>query len=399
MCLFFVAPALPLFPYFWLDNVNWGWTPELISAISNKMNAEIASIISIGGAGIALGLQTSHSKLNLRLFSVSNYHANFRAFVLLTILALLLSEMSASVNFIFFGTYGGASLNTLATKINFPAAYLVSYAIIIALFCDAFFEKNPAVGEKKLRLSKLTLFYILIFTQILRGDREILGLLIALSIFYLATFDVERFGKLKFKKILKKMIIYASLGCLALLAIGILRFTLSYGIFGLNNLFKANPWIMALTSFPAYFASDIAGTYVYGKTYIQYVLSLPPGIITASLGVSRAIESNNNIATHLVETGLTSGGCHVALVMHSNFGILGVAVVSYIYSFLGSLVERKALKGSFAYIMLWLNIIAAIPIWFWYGEMTVIRAIMASIIVVYIFRLTLIRKHRAFQIA
>ena len=85
--------------------------------------------------------------------------------------------------------------------------------------------------------------------------------------------------------------------------------------------------------------------------------------------------------------------------MHSNFGIFGVAIVSYIYSAGGTLIERKALKGSFSYVMLWLNIIAAIPIWFWYGEMTVIRAVMASIIVFYLFRLAVIRKSRAYQIA
>jgi hypothetical protein len=191
---------------------------------------------------------------------------------------------------------------------------------------------------------------------------------------------------------LKQMTRYAFVGVFFLLAIGILRFTISYGIFDLSNLFGANPWIMALTSFAAFFNSDEANVLLLGETYVQYFLSLPPGFLTDLVGIERAISSSNNLAARLVDTGMTSGGAHVGLVSLSNFGPVGVFLVMMVYSWVGRALEDIAFKGSILCSLIWLNLIGSVPIWFWYGEMSAIRALMAAVISFLIFKLSVVKR-------
>ena len=119
---------------------------------------------------------------------------------------------------------------------------------------------------------------------------------------------------------------------------------------------------------------------------------MPPGFLTDLFGIDRAITSSNNLAARLVDTGMTSGGAHVGLVSLSNFGPAGVFFVMMLYSYVARALEDSSFKGSILCSLIWLNLIGSVPIWFWYGEMSGIRALMAAVISFLIFKLSVVKR-------
>ncbi|NQW58674.1 MAG: hypothetical protein HQ456_08200 [Polynucleobacter sp.] len=398
MIAFFAAPAIPLFSYFIFNEVNWGWTPQMVAAINYFLNWKIAIIISVGCLGFYFGSLIFFYKLNYSNGISSHYNPlSLMGFKLLLLAAILLSYMSSPNATIFSGEYGGDQLNSLALSINFPAAYLVSYSIFIALAIDL--GKDYTVNSLiKTRHLSLSIGFVAVFLQLIRGDREIFGLFIALMVLYIVTPIWSSGSKIHIKKILKlrlvKFLTFLIFAIIFLLGLGILRFTVSYGIYDLSDLFKANPWIMALTSFPAFFSSYQGENLLYGETYYQYFSSIIPTFFTSLFDFQRLIHSNSNLAASLVETGITSGGAHLALVALNNFGIFGVFFVMTMYGCIARNIEAHALKTRGLSIFVWLNLIAVVPIWFWYGEMAAIRAVMAAILSFGLINLTLFKRRR-----
>lgn len=399
MMVFFAAPVLPLMLYFINDEINWGWTPELIAVIDYDLNWKIAISIAVGCTGLLIGSLISSSKLvnNIKVTPAYNPLSMF-GFKSLSLVAILLSYMSAPTGSIFAGEYGGDQLNTIALAINFPAAYLLSYSVFIALAIDLVKDRTANVSLKTKYLA-LSIGYVAIFLQFMRGDREIVGLFIALMVLYIISPSWGAGSKLELRGIVKARFVrclkISGVGVIFLLALGILRFSVSYGVYDLSNLFQANPWVMALTSFAAFFSSEESEKLVYGETYIQYLLSLPPGFITNIFDIKRSIEADSNLAARLVDTGMTSGGAHVGLVGLQNFGMLGLFVIMMIYGGLARLIETHAIRTRGISVFVWLNLIAAVPIWFWYGEMTAIRAIMGAIIAYGLITLSILKRRRS----
>lgn len=398
MLVFFTAPIIPLLPYLANDYVNWGWLPNLRNAINYDLNWRIAMTISVGSLGLLCGSLLHSSGAIYMKKSILVYNPlNMKAFIFFCFFAIFLSYLSAPNSMIFSTEYGGEQLNSIALAIKFPAAYLVSYTVFIALAIDLMKDKTTNSKVKIVFLS-MSVTYVALFLQLLRGDREIFGLFIALMVLYICRVAFEDLAHWQIKKIIRRRlfrcIFLATICIILLLAVGIFRFSASHGVFNWSKLFHTNPWIMSLTSFAAFFSSDYSEQLLYGKTYLNYIKSLPPGIITNLLGVERSIEANNNLATKLVETGLTSGGAHVALVSLQNFGIFGLFFIMAIYGAFARLIENYAIRKRGLGMLVWLNLICVIPIWFWYGEMAAIRAVMAAIIIFGLFKISLFRlKH------
>lgn len=393
---FFSAPFIPLYGYLVFSDYTWGWTPEILAAINQSVNFKIASVGAMGAlgfvTGIALSIRAWEKPRDEMILSRRFSRAGFLWGI---IISLALSWLSAPSDDIFQGNYGGDKLYTLAVALNFPGAYLFSYAIILGLYLDAEHDLSDA-RRWKFRCLILEIAFIAIYLQFLRGDREILGLFIALGLLYLTRTirytGTDKANLCAYKKKRNRVLVICVIGVFLLLAIGVLRFTLSEGIFDLSHIFFASPWVMALLSLLAFFGTGMDNELIYGKTYVEYFLSLPPGIITNALGLVRAIEPGQNLAVDLVTTGLTSGGAHVVLPSLRNFGLPGVYFIMMIYSYLSSTLEKKALNGRSWAVILWLNVVAVVPIWFWYGEMAGIRGVMAGIIVFFLMRLSLLKR-------
>jgi hypothetical protein len=65
-----------------------------------------------------------------------------------------------------------------------------------------------------------------------------------------------------------------------------------------------------------------------------------------------------------------------------------------IYGGLARVIETNAIRNRGLSLIVWMNLIAAVPIWFWYGEMTAIRAIMGAILSYGLIKLSILKRGR-----
>src|SRR5438132_12738761 len=162
---------------------------------------------------------------------------------------------------------------------------------------------RPAARRwKQLAVLGTTLF-ILIFLQLLRGDREIVGLLAALAILYVTEPMHSRAGRVG-SRAWRRMLglaLPSLVLVVILIAVGAARYELSGGdVSAAGELlavgFAHSTWTAVLLTNLAMAAQLQDGRieYLYGETYIQYILSLAPGIVTHYLGFERPIEAKNN---------------------------------------------------------------------------------------------------------
>jgi hypothetical protein len=113
----------------------------------------------------------------------------------------------------------------------------------------------------------------------------------------------------------------------------------------------------------------------WGRTYLQYVLSLPPGFITRALGVERPIETDRG--PNFWFTDISAGGVHVVTVPFRNLLAPGAFVVLLLY---GYLIARSEIAGqrSFWLARLWYGSMFVVSAqWFWYGDIVFIREVMS----------------------
>ena len=76
---------------------------------------------------------------------------------------------------------------SVADKLNFGAAYMVSYLIFALLFMDTERESQVGVRAAKGWVLAAAAAYVVIFLQLLRGDRESSGMLAAFAALYLTS--------------------------------------------------------------------------------------------------------------------------------------------------------------------------------------------------------------------
>jgi hypothetical protein len=168
-----------------------------------------------------------------------------------------------------------------------------------------------------------------------------------------------------------------------LIGVGAARFELSSGdVSAVGELlsvgFAHGTWTAVLLTNLAMAAQLQDGhlEYLYGETYVQYLLSLTPGILTHYLGFERPIEAKNNPGYWFM--GISSGGNHVVNVPFKNFGIFGVAGVLCLYGMAIAYWEKTGVGNRRWHRLVYGSITASSFMWFWYADMNVIRALMGA---------------------
>jgi hypothetical protein len=414
LILIYALPFSTLLGYVFIPDYIWTWTPEGIRAASDRLlMKQLVSIGLIGLLGLVAGMRTAGlirpvlPHLHIPSFDERQQRARLGlpAFMLLLVLALGFSYLSAPSATILQTQYGGAQLRTTALALNFPASYVVSYVLLVALFIDGEREARGRLRRTKFAALMAVIFYIVIFLQLLRGDRESSGLVVALLGMYL-TSPLRPTQRESWRKLLRTRLRVVSVICLAaaplFVAIGSLRFTLtdaaartilaSMGFSqSARSIWNHSPWTMTLLSNLGVTSLYRGGRLVlrHGETYLDYLLSLPPGLITHAIGIERAVEANRNLAADIIGTGVTSGGLHVVNVGFMNFGALGAFAVMMLYGFLVGRLEQGAARGEFWLRLLWGSVFVVSFMWFWYGEMSMVRGVMAGILVGCMYQLML----------
>jgi hypothetical protein len=337
----------------------------------------LALVAGMGLAGILRDRRPPvHERKRLRWFS----------FALLAVIAVALSWASAPAQTIFQSAYTKSPSPLQGTNMN--AAYLLSYVFTSMLAIDALLEMQDPVRRWKLFVTGVVAALIVFWFQFLRGDRECMGLVVALAVLALiGTRDLSP-PILRWRRVL-------AVGTVLLCVVGvalILGEVRSTSVVGPAIVQPARPEPPTRPTRPAQ-PSLVHGPWSgvsltplsvigdferhrmsrrWGSTYIDYLLSLPPGVIAAAVGYRRPLEATRGPAW---EMRYGQGGTHLMVVPYMNFGALGIVVILGAWGLLIGGVERAAAGGARG-LLLALTFFVVCPLWIWYGDMLLVRALM-----------------------
>lgn len=421
LLLVYALPFSVLAGYLFVPDYVWTWTPEANAVLSDQIVRQMTTIGLVGLIGMIVGYRGPSLVLR-RLWKRRRVEqprtTGMRAlhgavFACLLAMALLFSYLSAPAQTILETAYGGEQLLTLAVAINFPGAFVVSYVLFCILFIDLQRDDHPARRWRKTATFLAVLAYVVVFLQLLRGDRECSGLIAALFALYLTAGPFVRSGAEPLagaRSRIRKAALMLALIVPVFIGIASARYTVSDRsesldpVRALSEGWQQSPWTMILLTNLA--ATTLYGNdeleYKLGRTYRDYVLSLPPGIVTNALGIVRPVEASANLAVDLVATGLTGGGAHIVLTPFVNFGIFGVLVIMALYGFVIALIDVQQQSFGVMRRIVWAAMFVTGFLWFWYGEMAMVRGLMSAVLTGLLYRLSVSLSpacHRASAIA
>ena len=400
MVLIYSLPFSVLLGYLFEPDYVWMLTPRGQEVISDRaLIAELIAIGTIGLVGFILGLRvapaygTKHPSAEA---PVRTSTLTLPLFAALLVCALGLSWLTAPKETILQAAYFTEQSETAAGSVNFPAAGLVSYIVIIVLAIDLTREADRITRRLKSIVFAVGVSYVVLVLQLLRGDRESSGLILAL----LGLFITEPlFGNESGMGRRRALARVAAAAVPALLLVGaFIALGEARGTFndvaervGVRQTFllglSQNTWTAVLWTHLSAMWEYHEGllTFKWGSTYVDYVLSLPPGILTQALGIERPFEAWRNINLEDA-AGVSAGGLHAVVTPFKNFGAVGALGVLFIWGLLIGRLEKWYTRGTLAARMLWASVLCSGFLWFWYGDMPFIRASLTALILYVTYR-------------
>jgi len=407
--LVYALPFIHIIPYLWFDFTQTDplrlWGLAVNDYMMDKVVIELTAMLgAVGAVGVALGISLNAnpiqkdsgknpdgSRRTVRTMS-------FPLWLIWVLVGVMLSWMVAPEDTLFTAAYT-MSVSRLDGA-GFSSAWMVSYVILGFAFCDSLFEENRSL---KTRIILVALVVVVGFFQILRGDRESIPFVFALTLvyFYWASGITQRRDfRVPFLKI--GLVIFGLLAVSALLGAlrhslvgasileigGLVREMNKEGDFGGDALLSGT-WSATLLT-----PLSVAGDHIYGllelklgKNYIDFILSIPPGFIADAFGYVRPLDLDRGPAW---EMRFGIGGTHAVVVPFMNFRMLGVFLIPAIWSFAIAKYEKFALRSvNVISLSLLVTIAMAAPHWLWYGEKAGFNAIVLWIIFSFFYRISI----------
>lgn len=414
MLLIWLVYALPFIhipPYIWFDFSQdpfllWGLRINDFM-LDERIITLTAMIGAVGGMGIAFGASLNSGRVKQDWgVNPDGSKRLFRTMVMpiwlvWVVIGVALTVLSAPQETIFTAAYT-ESTSTLGGA-NFSSAWMMSYVILSFAFCDALLERQAAIKRLKMYIILAAIILVVVFFQLLRGDREsvpwVFGL--ALVFYYWAAGITQRrgftihwlkisgvaFGLVAVSMVLS--VIRSELSGASLADAGALIGDLyeSESI-GLANVLHGTWSAVLLTPL------SVAGDHIYGllavkwgQDYLNFFLSIIPGFLADAIGYIRPIDASQGPAWKM-RYGL--GGTHATVVPFMNFRMLGVFLGPAIWTFIMVNYEKMALRQvSVIKLSLLVTIAMASPHWLWYGEKNGFNAIMLWLIFAFFYRVSL----------
>lgn len=382
----FALPFVTLIGYLFSDEYQWWDTPLAIRYMSDDLvMRHLVTVGLVGLLGLLLGMSRGRSTGGKAPALNSSRVLSSAPFVLLLVTSLALSWFSAPSSNLWSVAYGSSGTAGLASNFNVQSAYLISYIVLILLYVDSERELAPHRRRAKLIGVLVAVGIAVGYFQILRGDRESFGLLAAVAGLYLTSDRRAIFRRWTRRAFVRRLIILTGPAVVVVL------------VFILIGQVRTMPGTVSTVPVASTIREGLAappGTAVlltnlhisaehqfdpqdllWGKTYLDYVISLPPRPVAEAFGFQRPIDLNQGPAWWA--EGLSSGGVHVVNVPFRNFGLTGVAVVMALVGAAISAIDQRARSGLWGRLLFG-STIAVLPIWFWYGDMAGIRALMIA---------------------
>jgi len=414
MLIFWLIYALPFIhipPYIWFDfndrpMVLWGLAvnPYMVNERVIQLTAMIGAV---GGLGFALGCALSNKVFQLdeglrpdgstRPINSMGVPI-WLAWVGIGIVLTALSAPDATV-FASAYTQSGSALN----EANFSSSWMVSYIILSFAFCDAITEQATGIKRFKIMCMVISILLVIVWYQLLRGDRESIPWAFGLALVYYywaAGITQQRGFKIPWLKtalfILALFVINIAVGLLRGTLTGIsiwdvltvIKELIETGAIGLEHVF-AGTWSGVLLT-----PLSVAGDHIYGllifkwgSTYIDLILSIIPGFLADAIGYSRPIDGNQGPAFE-IRYGI--GGTHASVVPFMNFGMIGVFLITTLWSWPFVRFEKSAVRrlkvNKLSFLV---TFTMAAPHWLWYGEKNVMNALLMWLVFSFLYKVSL----------
>lgn len=287
-------------------------------------------------------------------------------------------------------TYG--ELHQSKETFKFTGVFYFFYTVLIMLFIDALYTSKQYIRKRKLTIIIALLLYVMIFANLLKGNRNIAGLIFAFFavplFFYKASQSNEASKKFyaSFQKNSKYLFVVIFV---LFFLVGIVRNSLATRgisseiiIQSLLYFYKSSSWMGGYYATLGVAQEYSLGTidYFYGKTYFDYFLSLPPSFIASALDYTRPLDIPSNAPGEWYR-GFTVGGVHPSVVAFKNFGFIGVYGIFVLYGYFFFKLESRINLLKPNTLFLYGCVLLSSLHLMWYGEMYMLRALMGFYVV------------------
>jgi hypothetical protein len=414
MVVFWLIYSLPFIhipPYIWFDFGNeplflWGLAvnPYMVNERIIQLTAMIGAV---GGLGFALGCSLSnkvfqqdngrHLDGTIRIFRTTT----MPVWVAWVSIGVLLTALSAPQETVFTAVYTESA--SALDGANFSSAWMMSYVILSFTFCDALLERATYIKRLKLILMTASILVVVVWYQLLRGDRESISWVFGLALvyyFWAAGVTQLRGFKIPWRNI-------AAIVCalfVVTMVVGVLRSGLvgvsvsatldlilalyQSDTIGLNNVFTGTWSAVLLTPL------SVAGDHIYGllnlkwgQDYFDFLFSIIPGFLADAIGYARPIDGNQGPAWEM-RYGL--GGTHASVVPFINFSMFGVFLITTLWSCFFARFEKSTLRRiNVLNLSFLVTFTMAAPHWLWYGEKNAINALVIWVVLSFFYRVSL----------
>lgn len=192
MWLVYALPFMHIVPYLWFDfehevpHLLWGLAvnPYMLDEQVIQLTAMIGAV---GGIGFALGVSLNRRRLAWATMSTDvrarcEKSLSFPFWMMWIIVGVGLSWLAAPQETIVTAAY--TESESLLEGANFSSAWMVSYGFLIFAFCDAVLDLNPTRKPLKIKWAVFAIAFVVVYLQLMRGDRESLPLVLALFLIY-----------------------------------------------------------------------------------------------------------------------------------------------------------------------------------------------------------------------
>lgn len=403
MVLLYAVPFSALLGYLVYPDYLWVFTARGFAIGQDRTVMSILALTGfvglcglIAGMHFVAGLSTSPGASKVE--QIEKVALGKMMFIALAAAALGLSALSSMPETLFKTAYGSHA-DPVANKVNFNAAFLVSYVLFVLLWIDIEREADRFTKKWKFIVLGVAFAYVIVVLQVLRGDRDSSGLIAAFAALYLTTPTVT--GLVPSRAVIRARIRRLSLPLIGLILVFVALGKAREDVVEVSSRltigqmirlgFSQNTWTAVLWTNlgTAWEYNQGLIRYRMGSTYRDYVLSLPPGIVAQAYGYERPLEASRGLLSQEDPAGVSMGGLHVVITSFKNFGAGGVLLVLFAYGAAISLAELANASYRFLPRLLWASIFCASFLWFWYGDMSMIRGLMAAFLLSVVYRLAL----------
>lgn len=366
-----------------------------------------AMIGAVGSLGIALG--SSLNKKRIQQDFGRNQDGGKRIFRTMALpiwlvwvaIGVTLTVLSAPQETIFTAAY---TLSKSAIDgANFSSAWMMSYVILTFASCDALLERHGAIKNLKMKIMLTAILVVVVFYQLLRGDRESVPWVFGLALLYYywtAGITQKHNFAIPWLKVVSAAFGLVSISMiLGAIRSGLTGASLSDAGSLIGELYQSDEIGLANALHGTWSAVlltplSVAGDHIYGflalkwgQDYLNLFLSIIPGFLADAIGYIRPLDASQGPAWEM-RYGI--GGTHATVVPFMNFRMLGVFLGPAIWSYIIANYEKLALRQLSAIkLSLLVTIAMAAPHWLWYGEKIGLNAIVLWLILSYCYRVSL----------